>query len=122
MQGIVGKVYEVLWDGDSESMKSYITHLNKLVKEARTALPIVAALLVERVAEIEREARLDDVRKQVKGWFKTTTSLACILPILEVNAQLHDPEGRTRQLAEGLPGCYDERRLERMGLGGEKGD
>ena len=70
-------------------MKSHITHLNKLVKEARTALPIVAALLVERVAEIERKVRLDDVRKQVEGWFKTTTALACILPILEVNAQLH---------------------------------
>jgi hypothetical protein len=89
VQGIVGKVYEVLWDGDSESMKSHITHLNKLVKEAKTALPIVATLLVERIAEIEMEVKLEDVRKQVEGWFKTTTALACILPILEVNAQLH---------------------------------
>ncbi len=34
VKGIVGKVYKVMWDGDSETMKSHITHLNKLVKEA----------------------------------------------------------------------------------------
>ncbi len=30
VQGIVGKVYEVLWDGDSESMKSHITRTRPL--------------------------------------------------------------------------------------------
>ena len=91
VQGIVGKVYELLWDGDSETMKSHITHLNKLVKEANPEKKMVAALVDAKIVNLELEAKLEDVRKQIKGWFKSTTSLACILPILEVHAQLHGP-------------------------------
>jgi hypothetical protein len=71
-------------------MKSNITHLNKLVKEAYPAKQIVAALVNKRIVKIELEAKLEDIRKQVEGWFKSSTPLACILPIfLEVHAQLH---------------------------------
>ncbi len=89
VKGIVGKVYEVMWDGDSETMKSHITHLNKLVKEANPAKKMVAALVNERIVEIELEVKLEDARRQIEGWFKSKTSLACILPILEVHAQLN---------------------------------
>ncbi len=89
VKSIIGKVYEVLWDGDSETMKSHITHLNKLVKEANPAKKMVAALLNKRIVAIELEAKLEDVRRQIEGWFKSATSLACILPILEVHAQLN---------------------------------
>ncbi len=89
VKGIVGKVYEVMWDGDSETMKSHITHLNKLVKEANPARKMVAALVNKRIVEIELKAKLEDVRRQIEGWFKSKISLACILPILEVHAQLN---------------------------------
>ncbi len=89
MKGILGKVYEVLWDGDAETMKSHITHLDKLIKEASPAMPVTTLMLQERIKEIEMEVRMEDVRRQIEGWFKTSTFLACILPILEVHAQLH---------------------------------
>jgi hypothetical protein len=89
VKGIVGRVYEVLWDGDSETMKSHITHLDKLIKEANPVGPMVAALVNKKIEVIELEVALEDVRRQIEGWFKSSTSLACILPILEVNAQLH---------------------------------
>jgi hypothetical protein len=89
VKGILGNVYEVLWDGDEETMKSHITHLDKLIKEASPAMPVTALMLQERIKEIELEVRMEDVRKQIEGWFKATTSLACVLPILEVHAQLH---------------------------------
>jgi hypothetical protein len=88
VKGILGNVYEVLWDGDAETMKSHITHLDKMIKEASPVLPMTTLILQEKIAEIEMEVRLEDVRRQIDGWFKTTTSLACILPILEVHAQL----------------------------------
>jgi hypothetical protein len=75
-------------DGDSETMKLHITHLDKLVKEANPVMPIVAALVNKKIEVIELEVKLEDVRRQIEGWFKSTTSLACILPVLEVNAQL----------------------------------
>lgn len=70
-------------------MKSHISHLDKLIKEASPAMPLTALMLQERIKEIELEVRMEDVRKQIEGWFKTTTSLACVLPILEIHAQLH---------------------------------
>ncbi len=69
VRGIVGKVYEVLWDGDSETMKSHITHLNKLVKEANPEKKMVAALVNAKIVNLELEAQLEDVRKQIEGWF-----------------------------------------------------
>jgi hypothetical protein len=56
VKNITGKVYEVLWDGDSETMKSHITHLNKLVREANPAKHMVAALVNESIVRIELEA------------------------------------------------------------------
>ena len=50
---------------------------------------MVAALVDKKIEVIELEVQLEDVRRQIEGWFKSSTSLACILPILEVNAQLH---------------------------------
>jgi hypothetical protein len=88
VKGILGKVYEVLWDGDAETMKSHITHLDKMIKEATPEMPMTSLSLQERIDEIEMEVRMEDIRKQIEGWFKTTTSLACVLPILEVHAQL----------------------------------
>jgi hypothetical protein len=70
-------------------MKSHITHLEKLIKEASPAMPVTTLMLQEKVSEIEMEVKLEDIRRQIEGWFKTTTSLSCILPILEVHAQLH---------------------------------
>jgi hypothetical protein len=67
VKNIIGKVYEVLWDEDSETMKSHSTHLNKLVKEANPAKQIVAALVNERIVKIELEVKLEDVRKQIEG-------------------------------------------------------
>ncbi len=89
VKGILGKVYEMLWDGDVETNKSHITHLDKLIKEASPAMPVTTLILQERIEEIEVEVRMEDVRRQIEGWFKTSPSLACILPILEVHAQLH---------------------------------
>jgi hypothetical protein len=89
VKGVLGNVYEMLWDGDAETMKSHISHLDKLNKEASPAMPLTALMLQERLKGIELEVRMEDVRKQIEGWFKTTTSLACVLPILEVHAQLH---------------------------------
>ncbi len=89
VKGIVEKVYEVLWDGDAETMKSPITHLERMIKEAAPANPTTSLLLQERIKEIEMEVRMEDVRRQNEGWFKTSTSFACVLPILEVHAQLH---------------------------------
>ncbi len=43
----------------------------------------------KKIEVIELEVELEDIRRQIEGWFKSSTSLACILPILEVNAQLH---------------------------------
>jgi hypothetical protein len=43
----------------------------------------------KKIEILELEVQLEDVRRQIEGWFKSSTSLACILPILEVNAQLH---------------------------------
>ncbi len=30
------------------------------------------------------------VQRKIEGWFKTNTSIVCVLPILEVHAQIHD--------------------------------
>ncbi len=79
----------MLWDGDAETMKSHITHLEKMIKEATPSTLTTALLLQERIKETEMEVRMEDVRRQIEGWFKTSTSLACILPILEVHAQFH---------------------------------
>jgi hypothetical protein len=32
---------------------------------------------------------MEDVRKKLEGWFKTSTAIVCVLPILEVHAQIH---------------------------------
>ncbi len=50
---------------------------------------------------------MEDVRNQVEGWFKSSTSLACILPILEVHAQLHG-------LANDEPGNWPKDFLQAM--------
>ncbi len=78
----------MLWDGDSETIKSHITHLAKLVKEANPVMPMVAALVNKKIEVIELEVKMEDVRRQIEGWFKSSPSLACILPVLEVNARL----------------------------------
>ena len=44
-------------------MKSHITHLDKLIKEASPAMPVTTLMLQERIAEIEMEVRLEDVRR-----------------------------------------------------------
>ena len=88
MKGIKGKVYEVLWKGDTETMKSHVTHLKRMIEEADSATPANVMMLEERIGEIERDIVMEDVRKKMEGWFKSTTSPVCVLPILEVHAQI----------------------------------
>ena len=87
--GIKGKIYEVLWKGDTETMKSHVTHLKRMIKEADSAAPVVVMLLEEKIVEIERDIKMEDVRRKIEGWFKTSTAIMCVLPILEVHAQIH---------------------------------
>ena len=89
MKGIKGKVYEVLWKGDTETMKSHVTHLKRMIEEADSATPANVMMLEERIGEIERDIVMEDVRKKIEGWFKTSTSMICVLPILEVHAQIY---------------------------------
>jgi hypothetical protein len=89
VKGIKGKVYEVLWKGDSETMKSHVTHLKRMIKEADTATPANVMMLEERIEKIEKDIAMEDVRRKIEGWFKTNTSIICVLPILEVHAQIH---------------------------------
>ena len=89
VMGIKGKIYEVLWKGDTETMKSHVTHLKRMIKEADSAAPVVVMLLEEKIVEIERDIKMEDVRRKIEGWFKTSTAIMCVLPILEVHAQIH---------------------------------
>jgi hypothetical protein len=54
VKGILGNVCEVLWDGDAETMKSHITHLDKLIKEASPAMPVTTLMLQERNFHLNR--------------------------------------------------------------------
>ena len=79
----------MLWKGDTETMKSHVTHLKRMIEEADSAAtPANVMMLEERIGEIERDIVMEDVRKKMEGWFKSTTSLVCVLPILEVHAQI----------------------------------
>ena len=89
VMGIKGKIYEVLWKGDTETMKSHVTHLKRMIKEADSAALVVVMLLEEKIVEIERDIKMEDVRRKIEGWFKTSTAILCVLPILEVHAQIH---------------------------------
>ncbi len=46
-------------------------------------------MLEERIEEIEKDIVMEDVRRKIEGWFKSNTSIICVLPILEVHAQIH---------------------------------
>ncbi len=67
VKGILGKVYEVLWDGDAETVKSHVTHLDKLIKEASPAMLVTTLMLQERIEEIEMAVRMEDVMRQIEG-------------------------------------------------------
>jgi hypothetical protein len=75
VKGIKGKVYDVLWKGDTETMKSHITHLKRMIEEADSATTANVMMLEERIGEIERDIVMEDVRKKIEGWFKSITSL-----------------------------------------------
>ncbi len=88
VKGIKGKVYEVLWKGDTKTMKSHVAHPKRMIEEADSATTANVMMLEERIGEIERDIMMEDVRKKIEEWFKLTTSLVCVLPILEVHAQI----------------------------------
>jgi hypothetical protein len=88
VKGIKGKIYEVLWKGDSETMKSHVTNLKRMMKEADAATPANVMMLEERIVEIEKGMSMEVGQRKIEGWFKTNTSIVCVLPILEVHAQI----------------------------------
>ena len=90
VKDIKGKIYEVLWRGDSKTTKSHVTNLRRMIKEADSATPANVMMLKDKIEEIEKDIAIEDIRRKIEGWFKTTTSLVCVLPILEVHAQIHD--------------------------------
>ena len=90
VKGIKGKIYEALWKGDSETTKSHVTNLRRMIKEADSATPANVMTLKERIEEIEKDIAIEDIRRKIEGWFKSSTSLVCVLPILEVHAQIHE--------------------------------
>jgi hypothetical protein len=47
VKGIKGKIYEVLWKGDSETTKSHVTNLRRMIKEADSATPANVMMLEE---------------------------------------------------------------------------
>ena len=59
-----------------------------MIREADSMTPENVLMLKERINEIEKDIEIEDTQRRIEGWFNTATSLACILPILEVNAQL----------------------------------
>jgi hypothetical protein len=64
----------VLWKGDTETMKSHVTHLKRMIKEANSAAPVVVMMLEEKIVEIERDIKMEDVRRKIEGWFKNIYS------------------------------------------------
>ncbi len=52
VKGIKGKIYEVLWKGDSETMKTHVTHLKKMIREADSATPASVMMLEEKIEEM----------------------------------------------------------------------
>jgi hypothetical protein len=89
VKDIKGNVCEVLWKGDSKTTKSHVTNLRRMIKEADSATPANVMMLNDKIESIEKDIAMEDIRRQIEGWFKTSTSLACVLPILEVHAQIH---------------------------------
>jgi hypothetical protein len=69
-------------------MKSHVTHLKRMIEEAVSAAPLNVMMLEERIKEIEKDIAMEDVRKKIEGWFKSSTAMMCVLPILEVHAQI----------------------------------
>ncbi len=67
VKGIKGKVYEVLWKGDTETMKSHVTHLKRMIEDADFAMPVNVMMLEERIGEIERDIVMEDVRRKIEG-------------------------------------------------------
>ncbi len=59
VKGIKGKIYDVLWKGDTETMKSHVTNLRRMIKEADTATPANVMLLNERIEKIERDIEME---------------------------------------------------------------
>jgi hypothetical protein len=90
VKDIKGNVCEVLWKGDSKTTKSHVTNLRRMIKEADSATPANVMMLNDKIESIEKDIAMEDIRRQIEGWFKTSTSLACVLPILEVHAQIHE--------------------------------
>ncbi len=89
VKGIKGKIYDVLCKGDTETMKSHVTNLRRMIKEADTVTPANVLLLNERIEKIEKDIEMEDAQRKIEGWFKSNTSIICVLPILEVHAQIH---------------------------------
>ena len=90
VKDIKGNVCEVLWKGDSKTTKSHVTNLRRMIKEADSATPANVMMLNDKIESIEKDIAMEDIRRQIEGWFKTSTSLACVLPVLEVHAQIHE--------------------------------
>jgi hypothetical protein len=89
VKGIKGLIYEVLWKGDTETTKSHVTNLRRMIKEADSMTPENVLLLKETINKIEKDIEMEDARRKIEGWFKSNTSILCVLPILEVHAQIH---------------------------------
>ena len=64
---IKGKIYEVLWKGDSDTMKTHVTHLRKMIREADSAAPASVMMLEERIEELEKGIAIEDVRRKIEG-------------------------------------------------------
>ena len=47
-------------------MKSHVTHLKRMIKEADSAAPVVVMLLEEKIVEIERDIKMEDVRRKIE--------------------------------------------------------
>ena len=60
----------MLWKGDTETMKSHVTHLKRMIEEAVSAAPLNVMMLEERINEIENDIVMEDVRKRLRDGSK----------------------------------------------------
>jgi hypothetical protein len=46
-------------------MKTHVTHLKEMIKEAESAKPASVMMLDERIDEIERDIAMKDIRRKI---------------------------------------------------------
>ncbi len=61
VKDIKGKICEVLWKGDSETTKSHVTNLRRMINEADSATPANVMMLKDKIEEIEKDIAMEDI-------------------------------------------------------------